>query len=206
MPIDAVVFDIGNVLIEWQPEQFYDAKIGESRRRALFADVDLHGMNMNIDLGHNFRETVYQWAEKYPAWRDEIRMWHDKWLEMAAPEIPHSSRLLRALRVNSVPVFALSNFGIGTFEIAIKSYPMLTEFDRSYVSGYMQVAKPDAKIYAMVEADCGVPAGQLLFADDRQENIDAATARGWQTHLFTSPEGWADRLVSEGLLTREQAK
>lgn len=205
MPIHAVVFDIGNVLLEWHPERFYDAQIGEARRRALFAEVDLHGMNLNVDRGHDFRDSVYALAEQHPEWQDEIRLWHDSWLQMATPEIPHSTRLLRALKARGLPVFALSNFGIGTFELACTVYPVLEEFDRSYVSGYMQVIKPDAEIYARLEADCGHAPAHLLFVDDKLENIEAAAARGWQTHLFTSPENWAERLVSEGLLTQDQA-
>ncbi len=95
----------------------------------------------------------------------------------------------------NVPVFALTNFGIQTFEIAEPVYPFLGEFDRRYISGHMGVIKPDAEIYAMVEADCGVPPEGLLFTDDRIDNINAAASRGWQTHLFEHPQGWADRLV-----------
>lgn len=205
MPIHAVVFDIGNVLLEWHPERFYDAQIGETRRRALFAQVDLHGMNLDVDRGQDFRDSVYTLADQHPEWQDEIRLWHDRWLDMAAPEIPHSTRLLRALKSSGTPIFALSNFGIGTFELACTVYPVLTEFDRSYVSGYMQVIKPEPEIYARLEADCGHAPAHLLFVDDKHENIEAAAARGWQTHLFTSPDGWAERLVSEGLLTQDQA-
>ncbi|MFP4045334.1 MAG: HAD family phosphatase, partial [Rhodosalinus sp.] len=84
----AVIFDIGNVLIEWQPERFYDAEIGEARRRAMFAAVDLHGMNDEVDRGADFRETIYATAERHPEFRDEIRMWHDRWIELAQPVIP----------------------------------------------------------------------------------------------------------------------
>ena len=94
MQPQAVIFDIGNVLIEWQPERFYDAEIGEARRRKMFETVDLHGMNDQVDRGHHFTETVYGTAEQHPEWRDEIRMWHDRWLEMATPVIPHSVRPL----------------------------------------------------------------------------------------------------------------
>lgn len=112
MQPQAVIFDIGNVLIEWQPERFYDAAIGEDRRRAMFAAVDLHGMNDKVDMGHHFTETIYATAESYPEWRDEIRMWHDHWIELATPAIDRSVRLLRALRAKGVPVFSLTNFGI----------------------------------------------------------------------------------------------
>ncbi|MBT0957366.1 HAD family phosphatase [Alphaproteobacteria bacterium KMM 3653] len=202
---EAVVFDIGNVLIEWQPERFYDSEIGEARRREMFAEVDLHGMNDQVDRGHPFRETIYAAAEDYPKWREEIRLWHDRWIEMACPVIDHSVRLLRALRGKGVPVFALSNFGIESFAYAETQYPFLGEFDRRYISGHMAVIKPDAEIYRLLEEDCGVPAGALLFADDRIDNIRAAEARGWQAHLFTGPEGWAARLVEAGLLSAEEA-
>ena len=204
--IQAVVFDIGNVLIEWQPERYYDRVIGQERRKAMFAQVDLHGINDLVDRGQNFRETIYAAAEDNPDWRDEIRMWHDNWREMATPTIGHSVRLLRALRKAGVPVFALTNFGIQTFDLAEPVYPFLKEFDRRYISGHLQEVKPGHRIYEMVEQDCGIAPESLLFADDRADNIATAAARGWQTHLFEHPQGWADRLVAEGLLTPEAAQ
>lgn len=205
MPVDAVIFDIGNVLIEWQPERFYDAEIGQDRRREMFSRVDLHDMNERVDRGHPFRETIYQTALAYPDWTPEIRLWHDRWIEMATPAIDHSLRLLRALRTNGTPVFALSNFGIDSFAYAETCYPFLAEFDRRYISGHMGVTKPDPRIYALVEQDCDLAPEALLFVDDRADNIAAAADRGWQTHHFQHPQGWADRLVAAGLLTASEA-
>jgi 2-haloacid dehalogenase len=99
--IEAVIFDIGNVLIEWQPERYYDRVIGPERRARMFAEVDLHGMNERVDLGHDFTATIYETAEAYPEWREEIRMWRDHWIELAAPLIPHSLKLMRALRARA---------------------------------------------------------------------------------------------------------
>lgn len=204
MAIEAVVFDIGNVLIEWNPERFYDAEIGEARRKALFSGVDLHGMNDRVDLGHDFRQTIYDTAEAHPAFRDDIRLWHDRWIEMASPAIDLSVQLLRALRANGVPVFALSNFGIDSFAHAETYYDFLGEFDRRYISGHMGVIKPDPEIYRQLEEDCGVAPGALLFTDDRADNIAMAASRGWQTHHFTGPQGLAERLQSEGLVKADQ--
>ncbi|SFA90968.1 2-haloacid dehalogenase [Poseidonocella pacifica] len=202
----AVIFDIGNVLIEWQPERFYDRTVGEPRRKAMFEAVDLHQMNDRVDRGAPFRETIYATALDYPDFGDEIRMWHDNWIELASPVIDHSVRLLRALREKGVPVFTLTNFGVESFAYAQTQFDFLSEFDRPYISGHMKTAKPDAEIYAMVEADSGLPPDALLFTDDRAENIAAASARGWQVHHFTGPAGWAERLVSAGLLTPDEAK
>ncbi|MEM6408416.1 MAG: HAD family phosphatase [Pseudomonadota bacterium] len=205
MSIQAVIFDIGNVLIEWQPERHYDRWIGKARRKQMFAEVDLHGMNDRIDSGENWRDVIYETAEAYPAWRNEIIKWHSDWIALASPVIPHSVHLLRTLRAKGVLVFALTNFGVESFEYASSIYSFLTEFDRRYVSGHMKVIKPAARIYEMVEEDCGLAPETLLFADDRPGNVDAAMARGWNAHLFEHPQGWAECLVSHGLLTAEEA-
>ena len=202
----AVIFDIGNVLINWQPEEYFDAQIGEDRRRAMFEAVDLHAMNDLVDQGHNFTEMVTQTAAKYPDWSDEIMMWHDRWIDMATPAIDHSVRLKTQLQAKGIPVFSLTNFGIETYEIAEQKYPFLRDFDRNFISGHMKVVKPNPRIYEMVEEGSGLSGADLLFADDRPENIAAAADRGWQVHHFEGPQGWADRLVSEGLLTREEAQ
>ncbi|SFD01870.1 HAD family hydrolase [Tropicimonas isoalkanivorans] len=205
MPVDLVIFDIGNVLIEWQPERYYDGVIGPERREAMFAQVDLHGMNDEVDRGGDFRETIYATAERYPEWRDEIRLWHDRWIDIAAPAIDHSVRLLRALRSKGVPVHALTNFGIGSFEVAASAYDFLNEFDARHISGHLGVIKPAPRIYEIVEEQGGTAPERILFTDDRPDNIATAQARGWQTHLFEDPQGWADRLVQAGLLTAEDA-
>ncbi|RUS60164.1 HAD family phosphatase [Pseudorhodobacter sp. E13] len=202
---EAVIFDIGNVLIEWQPERYYDARIGEARRRALFAEVDLHGMNERVDAGGLFRDTIYDTAAAHPKWEAEIRWWYDHWINLASPRIELSITLLRRLRAKGIPVFALTNFGDDAFAYAQTQYEFLNEFDRAYVSGRMKVTKPSPRIYEMLEADCGISPAALLFTDDRAENIAAAAARGWQTHLFTGPQGWADCLHTAGLLTPQEA-
>jgi len=205
MTPEAVIFDIGNVLIEWQPERYYDRVIGEERRKEMFATVDLHGMNDKIDMGDDFKDVIYATAEDYPQFRDEIRMWYDNWIELANPVIDHSVRLLRALRAKGVPVFTLTNFGPASFAYAETQFDFLTEFDRRYISGHMKVIKPDPKIYQMVEEDCGIAPEALLFADDRVDNVNMARSRGWQAHLFEGPQGWADELVAKGLLTESEA-
>ncbi|GAA6208995.1 HAD family phosphatase [Cognatishimia sp. WU-CL00825] len=205
MTIQAVIFDVGNVLIEWNPERFYDRVIGIEKRTEMFAELDMHDMNNDIDLGAPFQQRIYDFADENPKWGDEIRMWHDNWFELASPAIDHSWRLLRALRTKGIKVFALSNFGVDNWPPAVKVYPVLGEFDREFISGRMQMVKPFNRIYEKVEEDTGIEPDQLIFTDDRADNIATARARGWKTHLFDGPQGWAERLVAEGLLSETEA-
>ena len=202
----AVIFDIGNVLIEWQPERFFDAEIGTENRRTLFATIDLHAMNDRVDRGENFSAVLAETAAKHPERQAELKIWHDRWLDIASPAIDHSVRLMAALKQREVPVFSLTNFGIETYALAATYYHFLRAFDLDFISGHMGVIKPDTRIYEMVEEGSGLSGDSLLFTDDRAENIAAAAARGWQTHLFEGSQGWADRLVAAGLLTQEEAQ
>ncbi|MHA3979939.1 HAD family hydrolase [Halovulum sp. GXIMD14794] len=201
---EAVIFDIGNVLITWNPERVYDEVLpNRDARERLFEAVDLHGMNDRIDRGAPFRETVYEVAQTYPEYEALIRLWHDRWIEMASPPIEASWSILRDLRERGVPVFALTNFGIESFAYAETQYPQLGEFDRRFISGHMGVIKPEAQIYEMVEQATGLSGAQIFFTDDRADNISAAEARGWQTYHFTDPRtgpsALADALKATGL-------
>ena len=204
--VSAVVYDIGNVLITWHPERLFDEVMSNRDARVeMFNTVDLHAMNDRIDSGENWKTVVYETAEQYPEYSDMIRLWHDRWLEMASPQIDWSVSLLRTLQEKNIPVFALTNFGIETFEFARKQYSFLDEFDQKFVSGHLGVIKPFPRIYEIVEESCGVAPENLLFVDDRQENVDAALSRSWAAHLFDGPKGWAQRLVNEGLLNPVEA-
>ncbi len=205
MTPEAVVFDIGNVLIGWNPEAFYDGRLGVETRKRMWAETGIEAMNATVDDGAPFQATVKAHSELHPAWGAEIMWWHDHWIEMASPRIEGSIALLRALRTKGVPVFALTNFGDDSFTYAQSQYDFLAEFDRAYVSARLGVSKPDPAIYAVLEQDSGVPPERLIFADDRPENIEAAMARGWKGHVFDGWQPWAERLVAEGLLTRTEA-
>jgi HAD superfamily hydrolase (TIGR01509 family) len=206
MSVEAVIFDIGNVLIEWQPERYYTKRLGQARQEAFFAGYDLHGLMNDIDAGAPFGESIAEAAGKHPEFAEELLILRDEWLLIASTVMHRSVRLLRALKAAGVPVFALSNFGSENFRWSAEAHPFLQEFDRAYISGDMNMRKPFADIYAAVEADCGIAPERLLFGDDRDDNLATARARGWQTHRVDSEESWAQALVSHGLLSEEAAR
>lgn len=198
MQIEAVVFDIGNVLIEWQPERYFDRMIGPARRREMFAEIDVHAAMTRIDSGAGFADVIEDIAAEHPRWRAEMMWFRWKWCDIAQPEIPGTAGILRALRARGVPVFALSNFGVENFALSVAQFPFLAEFDRRYISGEIGIAKPKPGIYAALEADCGIAPGRLFFTDDRAENIAAAAARGWRTHQFDGAHRLAQALREHG--------
>ncbi len=201
---EAVVFDIGNVLIGWQPERFYDGIMSIEERKCMFSSVDLHAMNDCIDGGGAFRETIYKTAQEYPEYQKQIELWHGNWLDLASPAIDQNVEISRSLRSAGIETIILSNIGTETYKLSEQWYPFLAEFDQHFISGHMEAIKSEPSIYEMVEQNCGIPADRLLFTDDRLENIEAAQARGWQGHHFQGIEGWAKLLVDLGLLSEAQ--
>ncbi|MBK5927432.1 HAD-IA family hydrolase [Rhodobaculum claviforme] len=201
----AVVLDIGNVLVGWDPVGVYDRAIGHEARARLFAEVDLEVMNLEVDRGRPLVDAVAERAARHPAHADHILLWSTLWRQMFAPVIAPSVATLRALKSAGVPVFALSNFGRETFAMAEADHDFLRLFDRRFLSGELGTLKPEPEIYAALEGATGLSGAALLFADDRADNIAAAAARGWRTHHFTDPAAWAARLVAEGVLTAEEA-
>ncbi len=198
--IKAVVWDIGNVLGVWDPEGYYDRRLGAEGRAAFFVETGIEAVNLEVDRGAPARETLYAHAEAHPRWADEIRLWIDDWAEMFREPVPGSADLFAEVKATGIAMLALSNFGAETFEIAKELHPVLKEFDEAYVSAHLKLIKPDPAIYAALETGSGLSGDALIFADDKAENIAAAEARGWKGHLFDGASGWRARLQAEGLL------
>ena len=110
MPINAVIFDIGNVLIEWQPERFLPTTSAKKRAQAMFAEVDIHGMMNRIDTGHPLTKSIEETAQAHHTWHDEILMIRDHWADVASPAIPLSVHLLRQLRAKGISLFCPVEF------------------------------------------------------------------------------------------------
>ena len=195
-----IVWDIGNVFALWQPEAYYDQMIGRDARLRMFEETGLMEMNEAIDLGAPCRATAYAKAEEFPEWRAPLRAWFDDWRETFRISVPGTADLFRAAKQHGTPCVSLTNFGAETLDMAKELHPVLTEFDQEFVSAWLGLAKPDPAIYAAVEAGTGLTGADLLFTDDRPENIEAAAMRGWNTHLFDGAEGLRDRLRAENLV------
>ena len=198
--VEAVVWDIGNVLGVWDPEGYYDARIGPEARVRFFEESRIEAVNERLDLGAPARETLAAHAELHPGWAAEIRAWFDCWAEMFSKPVEGSAELFAEVKATGIPMLALSNFWAETFVIAKGLHPVLNGFDREFVSAHLGLIKPDPAIYAALEQATGLSGEALIFTDDKPENIEAATARGWKGHVFDGAAGWRARLVDEGVL------
>ncbi len=183
----AAVFDIGNVLVEWDPMRVYrDLVPDEAERAALFARVDFDGMNVAGDRNGSLEAEVAALAARHPEDAPLIHAWRERWAELFGPAIPRTAALLREARAAGIPVVALSNFAADTYLLGRDMHPVLQEFDVEVISGREGCIKPEPRIYEIVEARTGLSGPDLWFLDDRADNVAAARARGWRAELFVA--------------------
>jgi HAD superfamily hydrolase (TIGR01509 family) len=196
-----VVFDIGNVLLRWDPRYLYRKLFGEEERMERFLTTAL-GMDFvsHTDIAKDFAAAVDARAREFPEFAEEIRMFHERWIETLGEPIEENVALLRRLRASSAPVYALSNFAHETFALAERKHDFLREFDDRVISGHVGVHKPDAAIYEILFKRAGRRPGELLFIDDSPANVRASEALGMKAILFTPSVDLEKELVARGAL------
>jgi 2-haloacid dehalogenase len=191
--VDAVVWDLGNVLVSWQRERLYSQLFPDTAEgttemgRFLREVVPFVPFNERIDLGEDptavCEDTITAHPNENPAL---IRAYALRWTEMLSGPIDGSVTLLRAVRAIGTKCVALSNWG-KDFETAEKLYPVLTEFDDQVVSYRVGLVKPDPAIFELLLNRHGLQAQRCVFVDDNESNIAAARSLGFVTHRFTNP-------------------
>lgn len=200
MAISAVVFDIGNVLIEWDPRHLYRGLIpDEAEREAFLAEVCSPDWNLEQDRGRLWAEAIAERVALFPQHEALIRAYSDRWAEMVPGEIPGSVAILDALREAGVPLYAITNFSSEKFAEAQARFPFLTRFIDVVVSAEERLLKPDPAIYRLLLDRNGLRAEACLFIDDSERNVEAARAVGMHAHHFRGAEGLAVALRAAGL-------
>lgn len=185
--VDTVVFDLGNVLIDWNPRYLYRELFEDEARMEWFlTHVVSHDWNVQMDAGKPFAEAVRERAQLFPEFAHEIGLWHTGWHNMLRDVLPETEALVRALHAQDVPLYALSNWSAETFPVARQRFDVLRLFRHIVISGEEGCAKPDALIYHRLLQKTGLEASQCLFIDDRLENVEAARALGFASEVFVS--------------------
>lgn len=194
--ISAVVFDVGGVLIDWDPEYLYRKLIPDDSARAWFlGHVCPRVWNAQQDLGlRSWAEAVAHRTALYPDHADLIHAYDARWPEMVSGGIAGTVALKAALRAAGVPVYAITNYSAEKWDISCDLYPFLREFDGLVVSGREKMIKPDPAIYTLLCRRYGLNPAQCLFIDDLEVNVAAAKSVGMHGHVFTDPASLAHTL------------
>ncbi len=199
--IQAVVFDVGKVLIEWERDLSFRRLIPGAAERAYFMDtvipLEWHGQH---DAGRSAAEMIAERSAQFPDHAHLIEAWLSHFNETIPGPVPGSDTIVADLHARGVPLYAITNFGSETWAGFAPTWPLLGHFIDIVVSGDEQLAKPDPAIYAVAEARFGRPGSTMLFIDDSLPNVVSARESGWHAHHFIDAETLRDDLTERGLL------
>ena len=201
MATDAVVFDLGGVLIDWDPRHLYRKLLAdEAAVEEFLATVCTPEWNAEQDRGRPFAEGVAELVERHPAHAAAITAYHERWTEMLGGEIPGTVAVLAELRAAGVPLYALSNWSAETFRLTRGRFPFLEWFDGLVVSGEEGVTKPDRRIFELLIERFGLVPAATVFVDDSAANVTAARGLGLDAVRFRGVGGLRCDLAVRGLL------
>ncbi|HEY1641291.1 MAG TPA: HAD family phosphatase [Streptosporangiaceae bacterium] len=198
--VSAVVFDIGGVLLDWDPRHLYRQLIADPQELADFLDrICTRDWHRAHDLGADITESCRQLARQHPGQAELIMAWAERGEEMIAGQIDGTVEVLAELRADGTPCFALSNMEPAAFEVRRARFPFLTWFDGCVISGYEGVAKPDREIFEILLRRHDLDPARTVFVDDLQHNVAAAAGLGITGVQFAGPAGLRRDLRALGL-------
>jgi 2-haloacid dehalogenase len=203
-PVRAVVFDLGGVLIDWNPRHLYRKLFpgDEPAMERFLAEICSPTWNARQDAGRSWHDAVTTLAAQHPDQRDLILAYDERWAEMLGGPIEGTVDILRELRATDVGLAALSNWSAEKFPAALERYDFLGWFDAVVISGEVGVSKPDPRIYRHLLERTRFDPAKTLFVDDVPVNLAVAVEHGLRTHLFRDPPTLRAELETLGLLSR----
>lgn len=196
-----VVFDLGGVLIDWDPRHLYRQLFDDSDEMESFlAEVTTAEWNAHQDAGRPWAEAIEILVAAHPERRELIEVYHRRWPEMLAGEIPGTVDVLADLRASGVRLVALSNWSAEMFPVARERFDFLAWFEGIVISGEVGVSKPDRRIFDHLAEQFGIEPHATVFIDDSPANIEAATALRFRAIQFTDATALRHELTRLGLL------
>jgi 2-haloacid dehalogenase len=196
----AVVFDLGGVLVDWDPRYLYDRLLPAHEVDAFLDEVGFAAWNREQDAGASWAEAVHRHGDLYPHRRELLAAYPARFTETLGGEVPGSVALLRELHDAQVRLLALTNWSAETFPHARARFDWLDLFEDVVVSGVEGIAKPDPAIFRLLLERHGLSAATTVFVDDSPANIHAAADLGLTALLFRTAEDLRADLSRLGLL------
>lgn len=201
--INTIIFDLGGVLIDWNPNYVYDENYFESqeKRDFFFNNVCTPDWNENQDAGYPIAKATKEKLAAFPEWEKPIKDFYGRWVEMLGGPIEETVAIFKKLKQNeNLKCYALTNWSAETFPIALDRFDFLQWFDGRLVSGEEKMRKPFPEFYQLLMHRYSVKPEEALFIDDNLRNVKAAEGLGIKSIQFQSPEQLAFDLIKIQLL------
>ena len=197
--IKNVIFDLGGVLIDWNPEYVYLEVFNGDREKMkwFFDEICTMDWNENQDAGYPLQQATEERVKLFPEYEEWIRIYYSRWEEMLGNQIDGTVAILKQLINNpNYKVVALTNWSAETFPVALERFDFLHWFEGIVVSGTEKMRKPFNEIYELTINRFNIEASQSLFIDDNARNIEAAKKMGINTIRFNNPTQLKSELKS----------
>ncbi len=200
--INTLVFDLGGVLIDWNPDYLYNKIIPDEKERKCFlSTICTPDWNEEQDAGRSLREATEHLVGKYPDHERAIRAYYDRWTEMLGGPIRETVEIFRELKARGqLNLYALTNWSAETFPVALEMYEFLHWFDGRLVSGEEMMRKPSLEIYRKLIDRFGIEPKKAIYVDDNIRNVLPARELGFIGIHFRTPALFREELVGLGLL------
>lgn len=197
-----VLFDLGHVVVDWQPIKLYRTLFeSEAEAETFVRDVCNMDWHVEHDRGVSMADNAKPLIAKYPHYESQILAWRSHWLDMFEGYVPGMPQLMASLEEARIPLYGLSNLPAEVAEETFDAFPMIKLLRDVIVSGEEKVVKPEPRIYEIALERMGNPdPAEVLFTDDREKNCVMAKSLGIKAHHFQGAAGFEARLKAEGLL------
>jgi len=201
IPCSVAVFDLGGVLIDWNPRHLYRKLFeDEADMEHFLANICTTQWNLQQDAGRTFAEACAALKLEHPSNAEMIDAWFERFDEMMAGPIAGSVDILAELREEEVPIYALSNWSAETFPLAHTRFEFLQWFRAIFLSAEVRLVKPDPRIFKRFCETFALVPEQIIYIDDLQHNVEAAGRIGMHAIRFSDPASLREELVQFGLL------
>lgn len=196
--IKNIVFDLGGVLIDWNPDYLYRTIFpDEGERRRFLTEVCTMDWNEEQDAGRSLKEGTAHLVQKFPEYETQIRAFYDRWEEMLGGPIEGTLEVLRHIKSHTdTKLYALTNWSAETFPRAMDLFDFLHWFDGRVVSGEEGIRKPAPEFYRLLIDRYGIRPEESVFVDDNARNLVPAASLGFHTIHFKSPAQFREDLMA----------
>ena len=199
-----MLFDLGKVLLDWDPRYYYAPFFGTDAAALDHFTNEVVGPEfyLQIDGGRSTAEVMAEWQRRFPRYASLIARWGAGWPDMLRGALTGTVEILFALEKRGLRLFALTNFSLENWPLAVARFDFLDCFEDIVISGEVGLVKPDPRIYALTIERCRLEPSRTFFIDDSLVNVEAGLRSGLVARQFTSAADLRQTLVICGVLER----